>query len=82
MNKYVIGIDGMRCSMCEAHVCEALRKTVRAKKVSASHIKNQAIVISEETLTQEEVESIFAPTGYHVTSFKAETATKGFFGWR
>ena len=39
MIKTTIKIEGMMCGMCEAHVCDAIRKAVPyAKKVKASHI--------------------------------------------
>ncbi len=46
MNKVIMKIDGMMCGMCEAHVCEALRKVCDKKtKVSASHTSGEAEVI-------------------------------------
>ena len=30
MIKTILKIDGMMCSMCEAHICEAIRKAVPA----------------------------------------------------
>ena len=31
MNKYVLGIDGMRCGMCEVHVKEAYEENKEAQ---------------------------------------------------
>ena len=43
MLKTTLKIDGMMCSMCEAHIQEVIRKSVPgAKKVSASHSKGEA----------------------------------------
>ena len=39
MNKYVLGIDGMSCGMCEAHVQDVIRRNIDVKKVKASHLK-------------------------------------------
>lgn len=61
-----IKIDGMACGMCEAHVCDALRRNLNLKKVTASHIKNQAVIISENPLTQAEVITALDGTGYRV----------------
>ena len=37
MIKTTMKIDGMMCGMCEAHVCDAIRKAVpSAKKITAS----------------------------------------------
>ena len=36
MKRITMKIDGMMCGMCEAHVCDAIRKAVpSARKVSA-----------------------------------------------
>ena len=45
MNKYILKIEGMRCSMCESHVNDAIRKKIDAKKIKSSHTKNETIII-------------------------------------
>lgn len=82
MNKYILGIDGMGCGMCEMHVEEAIRKILNVKKVKASHIKNQVVVITELNLVEEDFKKILDPTGYRVTSFERTAAVKKLFGWR
>ena len=40
MYKTTLKIDGMMCSMCEAHINDVIRKNMKeAKKVSSSHSK-------------------------------------------
>ena len=58
MNKYVIGIDGMRCGMCEMHAEETISKKLHVKKAKASHLKNQVVVISSEDLTLDDFKSV------------------------
>jgi copper chaperone CopZ len=82
MNKYILGIDGMACGMCEMHVEDKLRKAIKLKKVNASHIKNNVIVITELELNEEDFKKILDPTGYRITSFNKPIAVKKFFGWR
>ena len=41
MVQITVGVDGMACSMCEAHVSDAIRKAFPVKKVTASHTKGQ-----------------------------------------
>lgn len=82
MNKYVLGIDGMRCGMCEMHVEETFRKAIKVKKVKASHIKNNVILFSIEELTPTDFENILKPTGYRLLSYRKEIATKGLLGWK
>ena len=40
MKSVVLSVDGMKCGMCEAHVCDAVRRAVQVKKIQASHAKN------------------------------------------
>ena len=42
MIKTTLKIDGMMCGMCEAHVCDAIRRAIpAAKKVSAARRKGR-----------------------------------------
>ena len=36
MVQITVGVDGMACSMCEAHVSDAIRKAFPVKKVTAN----------------------------------------------
>ncbi len=82
MNKYILGIDGMRCGMCEVHVEESISRAIKVKRVKASHLKNEVVVIIDQNLTIEDFKKILDPTGYRVNSFKIEEAKKTLFGWR
>ncbi len=82
MNKYVLGIDGMMCGMCEIHVEDIIRKNMSIKCAKASHIKNNVVVISEEDFNQDDFETIIKPTGYRITSFEKGFAVKKLFGWK
>ena len=82
MNKYVLKINGMRCGMCEAHVENEIRKSINVKKVKASHIKNELIVITELELEENDFHNILDKTGYEIISYKKEVAVKNLFGWR
>ena len=64
MVKTTVSIDGMMCGMCEAHVSDALRNHLPVKKVTASHSKGQAVLISDETLESSAVEKALEGTGY------------------
>lgn len=50
MVQIIVGVDGMACSMCEAHVSDAIRKAFPVKKVTASHTKGQAVIVAETKL--------------------------------
>ena len=82
MNKYILGIDGMGCGMCEMHVEEAIRKAIKIKKVKVSHFKNNVVVFTESNLGEEDFLRALDNTGYRITSFSREAAIKKLFGWR
>lgn len=82
MNKYVLGIDGMRCGMCETHVQDTIRKNINVKSVKASHLKKELVVITEEDLTLDDFHKFLDPTGYRITSFNKGEAIKKLLGWK
>ena len=55
MVKITVGIEGMACGMCEAHINEAVRNTFQVKKVSSSHTKKQTVIIAEKDIPEEEL---------------------------
>ena len=83
MIKTTLKIDGMMCSMCEAHICDVLRKAVPgAKKVSASHTKGEAGFLSEKAADEKLLKDAIAATGYACLSVEsAPCEKKGWFKW-
>ncbi len=84
MIKTTLKIDGMMCSMCEAHIQDVIRKSLPgAKKVSASHGRGEASFLSEEAPDAAALKAAIDATGY--TCLGVESAPcekKGLFGWR
>lgn len=82
MIKTTLKIDGMMCSMCEAHINEVIRKTVpEAKKVSASHTKGEASFLTEGHADENRLKEAVAATGYICTGITSEPyEKKGWFG--
>lgn len=76
MIKTTIGIDGMMCGMCESHINDVIRREFKVKKVSSSHTKEIAEIISENEIDEEKIKKAIADTGYDVTSFKSEPYEK------
>ena len=82
MEKITVGVDGMMCGHCEAHVNDAVRNALKVKKVSSSHAKKETVIIAEEGLTDEQIKSTIYATGYTVTVISREPyAKKGLFGF-
>ncbi len=82
MKKTTLTIDGMRCGMCEAHVCDVIRRNFNVKKVTASHIKNQAVVISDTPLDADQLKKAVSDEGYRVSEITVEEyVKKGLFSF-
>ena len=76
MTKTVLKIDGMMCSMCEAHMNEAIRKALPVKKVTSSHSRKETEILSEAPLDEEVIKSTVAATGYTLLGITAEPYEK------
>ena len=76
MVKTVVGIDGMMCGMCEAHMNDAIRKEFDVKSVASSRSKKQAEIISENELDAAKLEKVVADTGYTFTGVTSEPYEK------
>ena len=83
MLKTTLKIDGMMCSMCEAHICDTIRKAVPgAKKVSASHRSGEASFVTEAAVDESVLKDAVAATGYACLSVSSEPyEKKGLFNW-
>ena len=76
MYKTTLKIDGMMCGMCELHINDTIRKAVPVKKVSSSHTRGEAVVITDEPLDVEAVKAAVHATGYGVQSAASEPYEK------
>lgn len=77
MNKITIKIDGMMCAMCEAHICDTIRKTFpKAKHLKASKTKGEATFIYESPVDEEIIKNSIEETGYKFISFSTEPYKK------
>ena len=80
MIKTTMKIDGMMCGMCEAHVCDAIRKAVpSAKKVTASRSKKEASFLTEEAVNSDSLKAAIDATGYACLGIKSARFEKN--GW-
>ncbi len=81
MIQTTIGIDGMMCEMCEAHINDAIRKNFQVKSAKANRRKRQCVVVSEDELDHDRIRSVIAETGYDLLSISSEPyQKKGFLG--
>ena len=82
MFKTTLKIEDMVCGMCEAHICEAIRRTVpEAKKVTASRSKKEASFLTEEAVNTNSLKIAIDNTGYSCLSVESiPYVRKGLFG--
>ncbi len=81
MIKTTLKIDGMMCSMCEAHINDVIRRVVPgAQKVKSSNVKGESTFISEQEPDGDKLIAAVAETGYTVQSINTEPYTKKFLG--
>ncbi len=82
MNKVTVKIDGMRCGMCEAHICDTIRKVYpNAKKVKASRTRREATFLTDDPADAAKLEKAITDTGYIFLSVDSEPYKKrGLFG--
>lgn len=79
MFKYVLGIDGMMCGHCEAHMNDSIRNNFSVKKVESSHAKKQCVIVADE-LDEDKLKKVVADTGYTLLSIeKTPYEKKGLF---
>lgn len=77
MQKITLDIDGMKCSMCESHVSDAIRKALpEASKVKVSASKNEATFLLDDDKSPDEAVSGVEKEGYRVLHIYAEPYTK------
>ena len=82
MNKVTVKIEGMMCGMCEAHICDTIRKAFpEAKKVKASRAQKEATFLIEGAVDTEKLKKAISDTGYAFVSAESEPYKKrGLFG--
>ncbi|MCM1047188.1 MAG: cation transporter [Clostridiales bacterium] len=76
MVKITLGVEGMACGMCEAHINDAVRNAFQVKKVTSSHTKKQTVIIAGQDIPEQELKDVVAKTGYEVVSVSSEPYEK------
>lgn len=76
MIKTTLKIDGMMCSMCEAHINDTVRSACKIKSVKSSHNKGTTEIVSESPLDESALIETIGKTGYKVTEINSEPYEK------
>ena len=64
MTTTTIGIDGMMCGMCEAHVNDAIRRNFDVRRVKSNRRRKSCVIVSAEPLDEARLRAVIAETGY------------------
>lgn len=82
MIQTTVQVSGMACSMCEAHVNDAVRSALNVKKVTSSHVKGETVILSDEPLDEGKLRETINSTGYQVGDItSAPYEKKGLFSF-
>ena len=64
MIRTIVKVDGMMCSMCEAHINEAIWKKFNVRKVKSNRRRKETVIESDAPLDPEQVKKAIEETGY------------------
>ncbi len=76
MVKITVGVEGMACGMCEAHINDAVRNEFPVKKVTSSQKKKQTVIIAEEDIPEQKIKDVIGKAGYEAVSVNSEPYEK------
>ena len=71
MIQTTVKVSGMACSMCEAHINDAIRAAFSVEKVSSSHSKGETVILSKEPLNENTLRAAIETTGYTAGEIRA-----------
>lgn len=71
MIKTIVGVGGMSCQMCEAHINEAIRKAFPDIQTVRSNRKaRQSVILSEGVIDRDTVRRTIEEQGYEFLSYE------------
>ena len=76
MIQTTVKVSGIDCSMCEAHINDAVRGAFPVEKVTSSHSKGETVILSKEPLDENALRTAIDATGYTAEEIHAETYEK------
>ncbi len=71
MIQTTVQVSGMACSMCEAHINDAIRAAFSVEKVSSSHSKGETVILSKKPLDENALRAAIDATGYTAGEIRA-----------
>ena len=71
MIKTIIGVGGMSCQMCEAHISESVRSVVPdARTIRANRKTRQVVIVSEGVIDKAALQQAIVSQGYDFLSYE------------
>ena len=64
MIRITVRVDGMMCGMCEAHINDAVRRSLPVKRVTSNHKKRTAVLLAEQDIADSRIEAVIKDSGY------------------
>ena len=74
MVKITLGVEGMMCPHCEAHVNDDIKKAFKVENVVSDHNTNSTVITAAEAIGEEDLRKVIAEAGYTLTAYAAEQA--------
>lgn len=83
MIRTTLGIEGMMCGMCEAHINDAIRRSFDVRSAKSDRRRKRCVVVSEGELDRQRVARVVGDLGYDLVSMESEPYQRrrlGLFG--
>lgn len=74
MIRITVHIEGMLCGMCEAHVNDAIRRTLPVKKVTSDRKKKETVILTEQDIPDSRLAAVITESGYTFLGTSREEA--------
>ncbi|MBQ8965920.1 cation transporter [Ruminococcus sp.] len=72
MVKMVLGVEGMMCHHCEAHVNDDISEAFEVESVVSDHEANTTTVVAAAAIAEDELKKVIDEAGYKLTSYSCE----------
>ncbi len=76
MKQITVGIDGMMCDMCAAHVNDQIRRCFKVESVKADRKKKQAVIVAENEISADDMKKALDEIGYTFTGISVQDYQK------
>lgn len=77
MIKITVKVNGMMCGMCEAHVNDAIRRTLPVKKVTSNYKRGETVILCEHDIEDDRIAAAIKESGYDFLGVTREEAKSG-----